>query len=359
MSWLYGQIDYLGEFAHVDLRHYRAIAQAAPGIDPTVGRPFAHRLLGPYLAGLLPLPDPLAFRVLSTVFLVGATLALFGFLRRLDIETPLAAFVAALSTLNPYWFGFIAFNPFQVADAVALVCIAGAFWAHRANRLGTFALLLLAGVLAREPVLLVIPAIAVAAASGAGWRWRAAVPWVLAGVPAVAAFVLVRVLLPAPGSGYIEALMVYGGKALEPGTWYRLLVNSYAPLSLLPLLFWRTTADFARRQPGLVLFAVLVLASAMFGFDQERLVAPAFVTVYALVGWIIARDLWEPAWMRVLIVVAAFATSLHHLTARFPLPSRTTTLIVSLIALLAVTGGATYVRMRRQRGGPTRSAADA
>jgi hypothetical protein len=353
MSWLYGHIDYLGEFRDVDLRHYRAMAQAAPAIDADVPRPFAHRLLGPYLAGLLPFPDPLAFRLLSTALLVGATLTLFGFLRCLGLADPLAAFAAALSTLNPYWFGFIAFNPFQAADAMALVCVAGAFWAYRSDRLAAYAALLVLGALAREPVILVVPAVAFAVASRAEWRWRPAVPWLAAGLPAVAAFILVRILVPAPGPGFAEALLAHAGKALDPATWYRLLVNSYAPLSLLPIVFWRTSIDFARRQPGLMVFAVLVLVSALFGGDQERLVAPAFVTAYALVGTIIAHHLWDVRWIRWVIALGAFATSLHHLTARFPLPSRRLTLVISVAALLFVTAAAIVARRRRQRGVPT------
>lgn len=74
MVILYGQIDYTAEpFSSWDLAPYRKIALASPGISPTIEQPFAYRLLGPYLVGLLPVPDPIgfyAFAVALSIFLV-------------------------------------------------------------------------------------------------------------------------------------------------------------------------------------------------------------------------------------------------------------------------------------------------
>ena len=344
MVWLYGTIDYLGEFAHVDLRHYRAMAQAAPGLSDTPS-PFAYRWLGPYAVGLLPVPDPLGFRLLTTSALVLLPVAFFGFLRRLGLGASVAAFTAALLPFNPYVFGFPAFNPFQIGDALALVLIVLAFSALVDRRWLLYALALAVGVLAREPVLLVLPA-------GFVFLWERGtlrsdgLRCLVASLPALVVFLLLRVLLPADGPGLLVLLVDHAVKASDPVTWYRLLVNAWAPLSFIPLVFFRTTRVFVRRHLYLVAFAVLVLASALFGGDQERLVAPAFITVYALVGYVLQRHMWTRL-ARIVLVLAAVVTSLHHLTARFPLPSRTWTVVLSLAALAAVTAVALAVRRGR------------
>lgn len=342
MAWLYGEIDYLGAFADVDLKHYRALAQGVPGVP----RPFAHRLLGPLLVGLLPVPDPVGFRVLTAAALVALTLGLYGFGRLLGLTESVAALTAALLTLNPYVFGFTAFNPFQLNDVLGMLFVLAAFAALLDRRWGWYALALVFGAATREVTLLVIPAALV-------FLWRRDVVrddgmrWVLASLPAIAMFVGLRLALPAEGPGFVVLLVDHVGKVLEPATWYRLLVNAWAPLSLLPLVFWQTTRAFVRVHPSLVAFAALVLASALFGGDQERLVAPAFVAVYPLVGRIVQEHHWPKPALAVL-TAGALVTSLHHLTARFPLPDRGWTMTLSLLALFAVTATGVWVRQRQR-----------
>src|SRR5690606_36453046 len=93
-------------------------------------------------------------------------------------------------------------------------------------------------------------------------------------------------------------------------------------------------------------FATLVLLSAMFGGDQERLVAPAFILVYPLIGYLVQHERWVP-WTRYVLIAAALLTSLHHLTARFPLPGRTWTIALSLLGLAAATLTSMWVRYQR------------
>ena len=343
MVWLYGTIDYLDLFADVDLKHYRAIAQAAPGLAD-VPRPFAHRLLGPYLVGLLPVPDPLGFRLLTTAGLVALTLLLYRLLVRLGLAPSTAFVTSSLLPFNPYVFGFPAFNPFQLGDVAAMALVVLAFLALLDRRWGLYALALALGAATREPALLAIPAAAV-------FLWERGTlrtdlgPWLLASLPAVATFLLLRAAIPADGPGFVFLLLDHVEKAAALQTWYRLLVNAWAPLSLLPLVFFRTTRMFARRHLFLVAFAALVLLSALFGGDQERLVAPAFVAVYPLVGYIFERGRW-PRWAQGTLLGAAALTSLHHLTARFPLPDRTWTIALSLLALALTTGVGLWVRFR-------------
>lgn len=345
MTWLYGSIDYLDEFAHVDLRYYRVMAQAAPGLADDAARPFAHRLLGPYLVGLLPVSDPVGFRLLTTGTLVLLTLLLYTFLLRLGLTPAVAAFTAALLPFNPYVFGFPAFNPFQLDDVLVMALIVLAFLAVSYGRWGVYALTLALGATAREPALLVIPAAFVYVWERGALRTEGR-RWLLASLPALAIFVLLRVAVPAEGPGLAYLLLDHVEKAAVPQTWYRLLVNAWAPLSLLPLVLFENARAFARQHLYLIVFATLVLLSAMFGGDQERLVAPAFILVYPLIGHLVQHERWVP-WTRYVLIAAALLTSLHHLTARFPLPGRTWTIALSLLGLAAATLTSMWVRYQR------------
>ncbi|MEM1044113.1 MAG: hypothetical protein AAGI91_16000 [Bacteroidota bacterium] len=344
MAWLYGEIDHLGAFADVDLKHYRALAQGAADVP----RPFAHRVLGPLFVGLLPVADPAGFRVLTSAALAALTLGLYGFGVQLGLTAWAAALVAALLTLNPYVFGFPAFNAFQLNDVLGMALVVAAFAALPGRRWGWYALALALGAATREVTLLVIPA-ALVFLWGRDRLRDDGLRWLLASLPAVAVFVGLRLALPAEGPGFAFLLLDHIGKVLDPVTWYRLLVNAWAPLALLPLVFWQTARDFAAAHRYLFAFAALVLLSALFGGDQERLVAPAFVAVYPLVGYVVQTHRWPRLALGVL-VACAFLTSLHHLTARFPLPSRTWTVALSLFALAAVTATGWLVKRGRAEG---------
>jgi hypothetical protein len=70
-----GRIDFASPlFADWDLHSYRLMAMASPRLAEDAIAPFCYRLLGPYVVGLLPLPDPLAFWLLNSL----ACLALAG-----------------------------------------------------------------------------------------------------------------------------------------------------------------------------------------------------------------------------------------------------------------------------------------
>ncbi len=335
MVWLYGTIDYLGEFAHVDLRHYRVMAQAAPGFAD-VPQPFLFRPLAPYLAGLLPAPDPAAFYLLSAGALIVLVVLLYDLMQRQGRPPEVAAFTAVLLALNPYAFGFFAFNFFQLADVLAMLSILVAFHALGERRWWLLALTLSLGVLAREPAVLVAP-VAFVLLWERGTLRSEGLALALAVLPGLLLFVGLRLIAePTGGPSLVQTFINASGKAARPETWYRLLVNAWAPLSLLPLVFFRTTAAFVREHRYLAAFAALVLLSAFFGGDQERLVAPALIVAYPLFAALIEHHLWTTR-ARIVLALAAVATSLHHLTARFPLPSRTWTIALSLAALAAVT----------------------
>ena len=79
---LYGYIDYNHElFQQIDLVKYWDIADASPGIAAGIRRPWAYRLLGPYVIGLLPIDVPLGFYFLSLTSSIALVILFFKFLQ--------------------------------------------------------------------------------------------------------------------------------------------------------------------------------------------------------------------------------------------------------------------------------------
>ena len=347
MIWLYGSIDYtVPPYSQWDLRSYFRMAEAAPGIAANIHQPFIYRLLGPYIVGLLPLAEPLGFRIASTLTALALAALFYLFLGNQDISPILASSSAILLLTNRSLLGYGVWNFFQLNDALSLLYLVGLFWLLEHKSWSWFGGLLLLGALTRETAFLMIPVAAIALlqerASKRDW-----ISLALAVGPGVACFVLVRWLVePAGGMGLWEALRFHSAKLLAGETWLRLLVTPFMPLTFVPLIFWRASlAFFRQRRWHLLTFVLLVYASALFGQNNERLVAPVSIVYY----WLLAQILQEtseyrPPWLLPLTLALAFLGSLHHEYARYPLPSRTLTLLFSLGGLAIVTAAWGYAR---------------
>jgi hypothetical protein len=284
------------------------MAHATPDLAIGVPRPFAYRVLGPYTAGLLPIPAPTAFYVLA---LAGSALLLVMLLRRMraaGLDSPTALTTTALFALNPHFFGFSLWDYFQVADVLALVLIAAAWWAMERGRWAAFGLALWAGALTKEPALL-MPAVAVVFLRATGRlssSWRALA---LSVAPAVVTFIAVRQFVPvAGGLPLAVALAEHADKLRDGDVLWRLTVNAFAPLGFVPLVCWPDTVAYFRRRPHAAVFLALVGLGALFGTDNERLLAPAFIVFYPLIGRLAAVGHW-PRWMLPGLLALSAATA--------------------------------------------------
>lgn len=349
LMFLYGQIDYTDPFyATTDLYHYRLMAQAAPALPTGVQQPYTYRLLGPYLAGLLPLPDPAAFHFLTILAALVLTLVFFGFLCAHGILPGLAAFTTLLFLLNRHLFGFIIWDYFQVDDALALLFLILLLWALRGDRpmhWTFFGVVLALGALTRETTLLAIPVAFVYLAERRQLAARGNY-LIVAILPALTMFLGLRLLIqPAGGLTLFEAFLRSAPKILDPSTLFRLFINPFIPLVFLPLIFFRTTLRFLRDHIYLLVYVLLVFISALFGSNNERLMAPAFIVFYLLVAIILQERLHSEQnrsqrLFLALLLVCTFLSSLNHQWARYPLPSRNLTLFLSLGSLLVASAGA-------------------
>lgn len=151
MIYLYGQIDYTVEpYAQSDLYHYRLMAGAAPQLAPDVQQPYAFRILGPYLAGILAGQDPWGFRLLTLVVALALGMVYFLFLTSWGIRSAVAAVTTALLLFNKHLFGYVVWDYFQINDLLALLYLVILWWALRRARWLVFAVTLVLGALTRE-----------------------------------------------------------------------------------------------------------------------------------------------------------------------------------------------------------------
>jgi hypothetical protein len=375
--FLYGSIDYHSmPYAGMDLKYYRESASLSPSIAMGIPKPFCYRLLGPWLAGLFP-DDVAGFRIVTFLSAVLLAILFYRLLLSMGISPAAGAAAVFFLVMNKHLFGISAWNFFQVKDTLSLVFIAAAMLAMHRGRWPLFSAALLGGALTGELAMIMVPVLFVflaernafcagngtgdgrATAAREGYERPAGHPgWVrpaLACLPGLAAFAAIRLLVPSSGGiGLIESALRYGVKLRHPMVWYALLANPFIPLTFIPLIFFRESALFLRRNLHLAAYFLLVLASASFGSNNERLMAPAAIAFYALIAFIIdARVLPRgKVWIAILAAAAALS-SLHHSIARFPLPERSFTVVLSGGSLLAVTllFLIFFVPLRRRPGG--------
>ena len=354
--WLYGALDPVA-FAEAGVQYYGPMAEAAPGLDLEQAQPYVFRWLGPWLAGLLPLPVPTAFSVWASALSLALGALLWGVCRADGRSEAAAALAVVLLAANPYLFGFNVFNMYQLGDLIAQAGLGAGLlllWRRRYLALGS---VLAVTVLAREPAILMVPVALVWAWERGHLRsdgWRLA----LALVPVVALFAAPRLLMAEQdGPHLVQTFINASGKAFEVGTWARLLVNAWVPVVAVLALWPREAARWLRARLHLVALFALTLASAFFGGDQERLMQPAVWAVYPAVAFVLDRH-WLPAESarrRVALGVllgAGVLAHVHHITARFPLPSRRLTAVLAAVSLALALGAAFSVWLSRQPSSP-------
>lgn len=323
MIFFYGHLDF-AKTDYGDGRIYYMIADAAPRLA-TAPPPFAWRLLGPYIAGLLPLPLPYGFYLLSTVSSFMLAILFFFFLCDSGLKSVTALTTVVLYTFNRYLFAFSVWDFYQINDILALISILLLFWALHKNNWMFFGFVLLVGGLARETVLIMVPVLIV-------WLWEKGkfssegLRAFLAVTPGIIVFILLRKIIPVSGNwSFLQAFQNHAATIFIPETWFRLFINTFIPFSFIPIIFFGVLRDYFRENKHMLVFLVLVFLSKLCGENNERLVAPAFIVFYSILGLILNQMYSKPrhfGFFTALCVAGGFLSTFHHEIARYPLAGR-------------------------------------
>lgn len=358
-----GRINYSAPaFALWDLHDYRQMAAASPQIAADASPPFAYRLLGPYLVGLLPLSDPTSFLLASDAACLALAILFYRLLILQGLGDANALVATLLFAFNRYFFGFFVWDPFQIDDVLAMICIVLSFTFMMRRRWLHLAVCLALGALTREAVMVMVPVVFFylweEGAPAAEYR-RAA----LSVLPALALFFAVRMLVPGDGSTmsavgiFAYYRMKFGesiGNAISPAAWFRRLCWAFLPLTFMPVIFWRDSARLLKSQKYMGVYFVLIVITNLWGIDPsggdvERQMAPSFLAFYWLIGKLIQQEFSSPPWAVFVLLGSALLATLHHMQGVYPLPSRHATLIVTVTATAAATCVALVVAARTSR----------
>ena len=359
-----GMIDFNSPaYAGFDLHDYRTIAIASPHLSKDASAPYAYRLLGPYIVGLLPLPDPLAFRLVDSIACLALVILFYRLLVDQGIHSRVAFVAVLLFACNRYFFGMLIWDPFQIDDVLAMVCLIVSLMLLFRKRWVGFAVCLALGALTREVVMILIPVSFV-------YLWEEGTlrqeykKWIAAIAPAIAVFILVRMLVYADDvrMGVTGILPYYqmkfgesAGNAFTELAWFRRLIWSFMPFTFLPFVFPRTTISFFWRRKFLLLFFVLVIITDLWGIDHgggdaERQMAPAFLPFFWLIAMLLQQELSHVKWALPAILAGGYLSSLHHLQGVYPLPNKMATLLVTVVAVAEILAVAIYVKRRGRVG---------
>jgi hypothetical protein len=258
---------------------------------------FAFRIAVPWLVHILPFDHDTSFSVLAWVMSGASGGVLFLLLDRLGMPRRVSIPLGIVLALSP---------PLLVASLrqgrnpdplTILVMVTGTLFIVE-RRARALALTMFVGALNREAALFLGP-FAYAVWAERVWDPAALRRVATATLPAVAAFVALRLAIPTVGREHVPGYgSLVGGRvdvlreaAIErPLEMLRRLATVFGPLWLVALPafrhFW-----FARR--GLVLVA-LCLVAFTFALDWGRIAALAAPVVYAAAAWTLAR---HPRWI--------------------------------------------------------------
>ncbi len=322
LIFFYGRIGYWKSiFRFWDQVHYRAMAEAAPGLPTDILQPFTYRILGPYLAGLLPVSDMLGFYILSIAASIVLAAGFYLFLRYVRINPQTATLTIVLFMLNWHFFGFTIWDYFQINDVLSMVYILVLMWAMFRQNWLVFGLMLSLGALTRETAFIMVPVAAVYLTEKKILK-REALRYILSLVPGLLLLVIIRILIePSGGEGPVAAFFKHGHKLKETGTWFDLLIRSVVPFSFIPFIFFGTTIEFLKDKKYLVAMFLLVLVSTFVASNNERLMAPTFIAFYWLLAYILQKDL-KGKFIAAVLVITAVTACYYRLFGRYYLPPK-------------------------------------
>lgn len=338
MIFLYGRINYTNEaFAKWDSLIYREMASAAPRLDPLAPRPFAFRLLGPYLVGLVPGPPENTFLIVNLILSAMLIYLMYKFLHYFGLQPRAACIATILYVFNKHFFGFTSWNYFHINDVLTNLFLIILFWSMLESRWLMFAASFCLAIATRETALVMIPTgflylVEHKTLRRDGGRFLGAI------VPGLACYAALHLFIhPASGQTLTQALSVHWTKLTSLERMYHVLVNPFIPLTLVPLVFFKRSIAFFRGRIYLFLYFILIACTPLVGANNERLLNPTFIVFYALIGFIMQESVLPNKWLTAIVLTGGFLSHLHWLVARYPLPSRNATGALSGGSLAVIT----------------------
>mgnify|MGYP001766845678 CR=1 FL=1 len=352
MILFYGRIDISqAPFSDIpDIQNYRLMAQASPGLDETVSRNFGYRILMPYIAGLMPFDIDTNFYILTIILSLIIPFVFFRFLKTYGLKDDTSFYLILLFLAGRYTFGFPVWDYYDIHDLLTHILILVFMISMKKNNITMMALILFIGIFNRETILFLVPSalyyyIFILKDKKRSFRF------ILSTVPALIALITVRSLITTESAVEKDIFYSFGkihfdesNKLFSPATYYR-IINTFIPLTFIPLVFWKTTKRFFKDNIHFLILILTYISSCFLAGDTERLIAPVFPVFFLLLGIIFEKSEFNGYKNRMVVLMLVIASIPHHIYFRFRLPSRDWKVIISLLTLAAVTFY--FIKMKR------------
>ena len=314
---------------------YRSMAQAVPDIVSSAPAPKSYRILPTYLAGLLPFSINFSFWFLSIVFSFFLIIAFSHLLQKFTISHFGVFFTLSLFMFNRYTFGVYVYNYFQLVDLFSLLWLILAFFALYHRNWWLLVSVSLLGILTKEVILLLVPTLFY-------YFWAKDDEWKTKSVFIVLFIFIflgwISFISPGDKGHYLwERLMNNLPKLYSWKHWGELFINTFTPLSFLPLIFFETSKKFLRDHSYFIVFTVFCAISTLFAGTAERLMIPVAIPFYLLMAKILQEWSYPGDWKLWSIFVLAFVCLFHHEMGVVNLPSRKMTIILYISSLVITT----------------------
>ena len=357
MIFYYGQIDIsVNPFNEIpDIIHYRMMAEASPDLSSEVSRNFGYRILSPWVVGIMPVDINLGFYLLTVLTALMIPLLLFKFLKLFGLKETTAFFITILFMLNKYTYGFAIWDFCDINDLVTHLFILLFFISLKKENFFYISVILIIGVLNRETILFALPA-------GLIYYWfkekspKKTYKLIVATLPAVIILAGVRTFVVTESSSGGGLAHSFGklhfddtNKIFKAKTYYRIIINTFLPLALIPVVFFREKFKFFKKHSYFFVFVIIYFLSCFIAGDNERLFAPTFPIFYLLIGYVLEKKKLLSQKNRCILLGLTILALPHHMYSRFPLTNRKTTMIFSLASLLAVTIFMIYLKLRLKK----------
>ncbi len=345
VSFFYGTIDLTEEqFSKIpDVKSYTLMAEASPEFSTDAGKPFAYRILPPFIAGFFS-DIEIGFKIVA-YFSISVLLILFYImLIKFRIKDNIAFFVSILLIFNKFTIGFYTWVPYYISDIFVLIfMLLSLFILLEKRSWGVFSLLLIFGVISRETAFFILPVIFIYLFEKKLLKENF-FKFFLSIIPAITIFLLIRYNITTDGTGEKGILYSFKNtdsylseKIFDPIKWYKLLINTFAPLSLLPIIYFSKTINFFKKNIYLLVYLTIFFMSTFIANDIERLIVPIFFIFYILIAKIFQEEIIENRPIILITIILVAMNILHHQIGVFTLPSKNYSAILSVLTTAVLT----------------------
>jgi len=346
---LAGQADLTNYDPHHDVISYRKMAIAFPLIDHSVGKPFAYRLLAPWLVGFVFDDIDLGFTLLNALFSILFVITLFSFLTLTKTSERIAFYVTAAFIFNRYFIPNFAYEPYRVADVLSNLMLLLALISLQKKKYALVFVFSIVGIFARESALLIIPV-------GMAYIFlsdqKNKLPMFISfSILLFAVFISIRIFVPVEqGISLTQAFLENWTKLFSPEAIAKQFFLAFNPLFLIPLLSYKEFLNFNKKNLHWIVLLIFVLFSSLFGGDKERLMF-TYAPIYYLFISALFQKLEDALKIKtiplIMVLLLCWIANLHHIWGIIKLYSREMSLA------FALTGGVImlmiYLKLRAER----------